>query len=115
MTTHCSNCGHPVYDSVLPRAAIGDLTVSLSGQVWWQGKPVRITATLASAVYALATARGRVVENTALAQVAGSHSADTNRTAQSIICRIKRSFRAVDPGFDRLQNWHGRGYRWRVD
>ena len=82
-------------------------------KVLWGGKEVSLTVTEFLILEALAQRPGVVKNRNQLLDVA--HNDDVyvdDRTIDSHIKRIRRKFRAVDPGFDAIETLYGVGYRF---
>ena len=47
--------------------------------------------------------------------VAGAGEDGYRANVRAFIKRIRQKFREVDDGFDRIENYAGFGYRWRVE
>jgi DNA-binding response OmpR family regulator len=110
MPQFCHGCGLAQH-RVEPEAAVGDLTISLSGECWWRGRKVPLTATETMIVHALASDPGCFFRFEALANLTGS--TENGGCVRTWVSKIRRLFRDVDPEFDRIETKHGFGYRWR--
>lgn len=112
---NCPGCGIALRE-VRAVAAVGDLTISLYGDCWWQGKFVPLTPNELRLVHAMASSPGVWFDRDALLKVSGS-KASSGRMTDMALSRIRAKFRAVDPGFNRIGSGRGRdrrGYRWQV-
>ncbi|GLR46433.1 response regulator transcription factor [Sphingomonas astaxanthinifaciens] len=82
-------------------------------QVSWAGKPVTLTVTEFLILEALAQRPGVVKSRNQLLDVAYQEDVFVDdRTIDSHIKRIRRKFRASDPGFDAIETLYGVGYRF---
>lgn len=85
-------------------------------KVRWGGKEVTLTVTEFLILEALAQRPGVVKSRNQLLDIA--YNDDTfvdDRTIDSHIKRVRRKFRAVDPGFDAVATLYGVGYRFSDD
>ncbi len=85
-------------------------------RVTWDGKEVALTVTEFLILDALAQRPGFVKSRDALIAVA--YADDTyvdDRTIDSHIKRLRKKFRAVDPGFAAIETLYGVGYRFDQD
>jgi two-component system response regulator ChvI len=84
--------------------------------VRWQGKNVTLTVTEFMILEALALRPGVVKSRNQLMDVAYQDDVYVDdRTIDSHIKRLRRKFREVDPGFDRIDTLYGAGYRYADD
>ena len=92
----------------------GDLVMDPARhKVSWKGGDVSLTVTEFLILEALATRPGVVKNRNQLLDVAYSDDVYVDdRTIDSHIKRIRRKFRAVDPGFDAIDTLYGVGYRF---
>src|SRR4029079_451770 len=82
-------------------------------RVRWDGKDVSLTVTEFLILEALALRPGVVKTRNQLLDMAYSDDVYVDdRTIDSHIKRIRRKFRAVDPGFDSIDTLYGVGYRF---
>ena len=82
-------------------------------KVLWGGKEVSLTVTEFLILEALAQRPGVVKNRNQLLDVAYNDDVYVDdRTIDSHIKRIRRKFRAVDPGFDAIETLYGVGYRF---
>ena len=82
-------------------------------KVLWGGKDVSLTVTEFLILEALAQRPGVVKSRNQLLDVAYNDDVYVDdRTIDSHIKRIRRKFRAVDPGFDAIETLYGVGYRF---
>jgi DNA-binding response OmpR family regulator len=108
----CPSCGASL--TAFASFAVGRLFVDKGGAViWWNERPVQLTASERLIVIALARADGVPVKRDILAEVAGSESDNPDNCVDVLLCRAKAKFRAIDPNFDRIETIHGQGIRWR--
>jgi two-component system, OmpR family, response regulator ChvI len=101
----------------------GELTLHQStARVLWREQDVALTMTEYKVVARLVSHKGEVQTYRALYDAAhyegfvagaGQHGYTTN--VRSLVKRIRRKFVAVDPGFSKIKNVQGIGYRWRTD
>lgn len=106
-----------------PRAGlrhVGPLALDIDcHRALWRGRPVQLTITEYRMVALLAERAGLDVTYRELYDVvhgvgfmAGSEPEGHRVNVRSFIKRIRRKFAAIDPGFDRIDNYPGYGYRW---
>jgi len=82
-------------------------------KVLWDGRVVSLTVTEFMILEALAQRPGVVKSRNQLLDIAYSDDVYVDdRTIDSHIKRIRRKFRAVDPGFDSIDTLYGIGYRF---
>ena len=82
-------------------------------KVLWGGRVVSLTVTEFMILEALAQRPGVVKSRNQLLDIAYSDDVYVDdRTIDSHIKRIRRKFRAVDPGFDSIDTLYGIGYRF---
>jgi two-component system, OmpR family, response regulator ChvI len=82
-------------------------------RVEWDGKPVSLTVTEFLILEALAARPGVVKSRNQLMDVAYSDDVYVDdRTIDSHIKRLRRKFRAVDPGFAAIDTHYGAGYAY---
>jgi two-component system response regulator ChvI len=82
-------------------------------KVLWDGRVVSLTVTEFLILEALAQRPGVVKTRNHLLDIAYSDDVYVDdRTIDSHIKRIRRKFRAVDPGFDSIDTLYGVGYRF---
>ncbi|HEX6072617.1 MAG TPA: response regulator transcription factor [Sphingomicrobium sp.] len=82
-------------------------------KVVWEGKAVSLTVTEFLILEALAQRPGVVKNRNQLLDVAYNDDVYVDdRTIDSHIKRIRRKFRAVEPGFDAIETLYGVGYRF---
>ena len=93
-----------------------------TSRAYWRGKLVDLTLTEFKMVSKLAARPGvdasyrelyDLVHGKGFAAGAGANGFHTN--VRTFIKRIRNKFRAIDPDFDRVQNYARFGYRWGVD
>lgn len=104
------------------RTDIGPLSIDLeSGRAYWRGILVPLTLTEVQIVSRLASAPGRDVRYRELYDLvhgegfqAGTGSDGYRANIRSFIKRIRQKFKAIDEGFDEIENYPGFGYRWRL-
>ncbi len=80
----------------------------------WNGQPIDLTVTEFLLVKALAQRPGHVKSRDQLMDAAyGEHVYVDDRTIDSHIKRLRKKFKAVDPGFAQIETLYGVGYRYR--
>ena len=80
-------------------------------QVTWDGKPVSLTVTEFMILEALANRPGVVKSRNQLMDAAYSDEVFVDdRTIDSHVKRLRRKFRAADPGFSAIDTLYGAGY-----
>ena len=85
-------------------------------KVLWDGRDVTLTVTEFLILEALAQRPGVVKSRNQLLDIAYQDDVFVDdRTIDSHIKRIRRKFRAVDPGFDAIETLYGVGYRFEDD
>ena len=85
-------------------------------EVTWDDKPVSLTVTELMILEALATRPGLVKSRNQLMDAAYSEDVFVDdRTIDSHIKRLRRKFRAVDPGFAAIDTLYGAGYSFTDD
>jgi len=90
----------------------GDLEINEDTmQVSWQGSLVKLTLTEFRMLAALVRRPGFVLTYDKLMQ-ATMQSFVTNNTINTHILHLRRKFRAIDAGFDCIQNEYALGYSW---
>lgn len=104
-----------------PAHVLDDLTIRYDrGRVTWRGRDPGLTMSEFRVVVLLATDPGahksyRVIYDNV--HYAGFHGgAGSTGFMGNVRCFIKRircKFKAVDPAFDRIENYTGFGYMWR--
>lgn len=112
--TVCHNCGASL--EPLEPFSLGKLFVDKAGaHIWWGEKPVPLTTAERIIVIALARADGAVMRRAALAEITGSESENPQNIVAVYVSRASAKFREIDPAFDRIENVHGAGLRWRTE
>ncbi len=96
---------------------LGDLKLDDSRHLCtWKSKPVNLTVTEYLLVKALAMRPGHVRNRDQLIDMAyGENIYVDDRTVDSHIKRIRRKFKKVDEGFDRIETLYGVGYRFKEE
>lgn len=104
---YCDNCKrHIVRDAPM---TVGHLVFDPRGDVTWRGQLVDISGAARIILHILLRARGCAVSSEALMQeVSEGHS----NIVEVLISRMRRTFREIDPSFDRIETMRGVGYRW---
>lgn len=83
---------------------------------WWCGIAVQLTQTEFLLLWTLAYRPGHVKSRQQLMDAAyGENVYVDDRTVDSHIKRLRKKFRAVDPGFDRIETMYAVGYRFKED
>ncbi|MGN7437031.1 MAG: response regulator transcription factor [Alcanivorax sp.] len=95
----------------------GDLLLDDSRHLCsWQGKPLNLTVTEYLIVKALAMRPGHVRNRDQLIDMAyGENIYVDDRTIDSHIKRVRRKFKKIDDGFDKIETLYGVGYRYKED
>jgi two-component system, OmpR family, response regulator ChvI len=79
----------------------------------WKGQSIVLTLTEFRLLEALAVRMGVVQPRDALKLIAYGEQAEVDdRTVDSHMKRLRKKFRAVDPGFDKIETLYGVGYRF---
>lgn len=93
----------------------GDLVLDSARHLCtWGGEPVALTVTEFLILQSLAARPGHVKSRDQLMDAAyGEHIYVDDRTIDSHIKRLRRKFRAMDPGFSQIETLYGLGYRYR--
>jgi len=93
----------------------GDLTLDTNRHAClWRGSPIELTVTEFLLVKALAARPGHVKSRDQLMDAAyGEHIYVDDRTIDSHVKRIRKKFKAVDPGFSQIETLYGVGYRYK--
>ena len=85
-------------------------------RVGWTGRDVALTVTEFLILDALAQRPGFVKSRDQLMDVAYAHDSYVDdRTIDSHIKRLRKKFRAVDPGFNAIETLYGVGYRFDIE
>lgn len=103
--------------------SLGDLTLDPEiGRAEWGNDRINLTLTEFRIVHLLARQSGRDVRYREIYDlvrgegfIAGMGEQGYRANVRAFIKRIRQKFREVDNGFDRIENYPGFGYRWRVD
>ena len=103
--------------------ALGDLILDPDiGRADWRNDRINLTLTEFRIVHLLALQCGRDVRYREIYDlvrgegfIAGMGEQGYRANVRAFIKRIRQKFREVDNGFDRIENYPGFGYRWRVD
>lgn len=93
-----------------------------SRRAYWQGRRVRLARKEFELVAVLAREPGRDRTHASLwsaMQGSGPDIGDEpdprrNACVRSVVRRVRRKFRTIDPAFDAIECYDGFGYRWRV-
>jgi len=101
----------------------GKLTIDREiARAYWKGTEVPLTLNEVRIVDTLAERAGKDVRYRELYDqvhgagfVAGAGEEGHRGNVRTLIKRIRTKFRAIDPGFDAIENYPGFGYRWRDD
>ncbi|MBS0518358.1 MAG: response regulator transcription factor [Proteobacteria bacterium] len=88
-------------------------------RAFWNGTDVNLTLTEFNVVQLLVSSAGKHASYRAVYDcmhhvgfVAGSGEHGYRTNVRSTIKRIRNKFRAIDPGFDEIENYPSFGYRW---
>lgn len=105
---------------VVQRGAL--LLNAATSRAYWNGEDLNLTLMEFRVVRLLATSAGDFVSYRAVYDVvhhagfvAGSGEHGYRSNVRSTIKRIRMKIRAVDPTFDRIENYPSFGYRWEED
>jgi two-component system, OmpR family, response regulator ChvI len=80
----------------------------------WRGQDIQLTVTEFLLVKALAARPGMVKSRDQLIDAAyGENIYVDDRTIDSHVKRVRKKFRSVDDGFDRIETLYGIGYRYK--
>ncbi len=109
-----------------PAEKTGTVTVGLlelsidSSRAFWKKTQVELTLTEFEIVHYMATHAGQDVKYREIYDivhgkgfVAGEGPEGFRANVRTFIKRIRQKFRAVDGGFEQIENYPGFGYRWR--
>ncbi len=104
-------------DTEVQNIEYGDLLLDDSRHLCaWQGKPLNLTVTEYLIVKALAMRPGHVRNRDQLIDMAyGENIYVDDRTIDSHIKRVRRKFKKIDDGFDKIETLYGVGYRYKED
>ncbi len=99
------------------RLELGKLSLDADRlEVRWDGAPIRVTVTEYRMLEAFARRPGVVLSRDRLLDLArGDDSIVAQRIIDTYVRRLRKSFCAADPDFDRIETVIGAGYRWRDD
>lgn len=93
-----------------------------TARVAWRGNRVDLTLSEVKVVQLLAANPGQDVTYRDIYDVvkgagfvAGADAQGYRTNVRAMVKRIRQKFRAIDDGFDHLENYPGFGYRWRDD
>mgnify|MGYP006434063141 CR=1 FL=1 len=82
----------------------------------WRGHEISLTVTEFLMLYSLAERPGHVKTRDQLIDLAyGEDIFIEDRTIDTHIKRLRKKFRDIDPGFDRIETLYGAGYKYRDD
>jgi DNA-binding response OmpR family regulator len=92
---------------------LGDLALDEQRlEVRWQGRPLTLTYTEFRLLQAIVDgSAGRGASYQALAD-ATRQGVVENNTINTHVLHLRRKFRELDAGFDRIRSVYGFGYRW---
>lgn len=101
--------------------SVGLLELSIdSSRAFWKKTQVELTLTEFEIVHYMATHAGQDVKYREIYDivhgkgfVAGEGPEGFRANVRTFIKRIRQKFRAVDGGFEQIENYPGFGYRWR--
>jgi two-component system response regulator ChvI len=104
-----------------PVLSRGPLKLRVS-RAFWRGQQVDLTLTEFNIVHLLASRAGQDVSYREIydlvhgrAFIAGYGIDGYRANVRSLIKRIRQKFRAIDAGFEEIENFPGFGYRWRQE
>ena len=101
--THVLRRGHLMLDEARHRCT-------------WRGHEISLTVTEFILLHALAVRPGHVKTRDQLIDLAyGETIFIEDRTIDTHIKRLRKKFREIDPGFDRIETLYGAGYKYRDD
>lgn len=106
----CPACGYAL-QRIERQLTVGDFTIELGGRCKLRGQDVHLTRAESAILHTIVAAGGDVVKREALENISGSEG--TSNSADVLLCRIRKAFRALDPAFNPIETLHGRGWRWR--
>ncbi len=111
------SAGSSGVDTEVQNIEYGDLLLDDSRHLCaWQGKPLNLTVTEYLIVKALAMRPGHVRNRDQLIDMAyGENIYVDDRTIDSHIKRVRRKFKKIDDGFDKIETLYGVGYRYKED
>ena len=107
----------------VPSFALGQLRLRFdSNRALWAGRAVDLTLTEFRIVILLAERAGHDIGYREICDlvhgkdfVAGQGSEGYRANVRTLITRIRKKFRDVDPGFDHIENYASFGYRWTAE
>ncbi len=107
----CPNCGTDL--ERFEPVERGDLSLT-AHQIRWAGKRVRLSVGEKIIVGMIVRAKGIPVSYPALSDAIGSKedSDDRDSIIRVLICRARKTFRALDPSFAAIETVRGFGVRW---
>ena len=98
-----------------PTMVLGDLELDQNSMsVSWKGQVLSFTLTEFWLTDALARHPGHVKTYEALMQTTRQSYVEKN-TINGYVRRVRKKFKEVDPGFNKIQTVFGVGYRWQAD
>lgn len=106
----CPACGYAL-QRIERQLTVGDFTIELDGICKLRGEVVHLTRMESVILHTIVAAGGDVVKREALENICG-HEGSSN-SADVLICRVRKAFRAFDPYLNPIETLHGRGWRWR--
>lgn len=110
----CPSCGYDL--ERVENFQLGSLSVIRGCEIRWKGELLDLTMSERLIVIALAKADGAIIGSGALTEAVGYEGDQTSGILNVYICRIRKKFRAVDPGFNCVVRDRGRsadgGARW---
>lgn len=110
--TTCPNCGLDL--ERLERLTIGDLDIIGSYVILWKGVDVKLPAIERLLVCALARAGGAPISRATICDIIGYEGDAVDNNANVHVCRVRKTFCAIDPAFDSIETCFRAGFRWRV-
>jgi len=105
------------------RVACDELVLeSAMSRAYWKGVDLDLTLGEYKVVHLLASKRGSFVSYRAVYDrlrhegfISGQGPDGYRNNVRSAVKRIRNKFRALDPNFEKIENYAGFGYRWKTD
>jgi DNA-binding response OmpR family regulator len=103
----CPHCGYCLqHDKILQ---IGAFDIDPRGDVFWMGKPLKLSRQQSEIIFSLASTKGRPISTDVLRDRIGHEGSSNNVAVQ--ITRMRSRFAAVGAPFP-VRNMNRRGYFW---
>lgn len=80
----------------------------------WQGNLIPLSTTEMRIVTLLSKYQGRIYDRPMIMDLCDMNEEVSDRSVDSMMKRIRNSFRKVDPKFNMIETVYGAGYRWRT-